>query len=78
MKTQRTAELEKLCAARGQSKPLSHFFEDYHASARTLFSHCEQWEKAARAMAYAIENQKIYAYPEDIQNEIINRMRHTG
>ena len=56
MKTQRTAELEKLCAARGQSKPLSHFFEDYHSSALTRF----------------------VTLSEDIQNEIISRMRHTG
>lgn len=65
MKTQRIAELEKTCAQRGQSKILSHFLEDYHSSALTKFSHCEPWEKAARAMAYAIENQEIYVYPED-------------
>ena len=75
MKTQRITELEKICAQRGQSKIPSHFLSDYHGSAQTKFSHCEQWEKAARAMAYAIENQEIYAYPED---RIGGRTYHTN
>lgn len=75
MKSQRIFDLEKVCAQRGQSRISSHFLEDYHSSARTKFSHCEQWEKAARAMAYAIENQEIYVYPED---RIGGRVYHTN
>lgn len=65
MKTDRIIELEKKCADRGRNQPSSHFVKDYHSAALTKFSHCEQWEKAARAMAYAIGNQAVFAYPED-------------
>lgn len=75
MKTERIAELEKICAQRGKSKIQSHMQEDYHSSALTRFAGCEQWEKAARAMAYAIENQEIYVYPED---RIGGRVYHTN
>lgn len=120
MKSQRITEIEKLCAERGKSGVISHFFEDYHTAGRTIFAGLPQWEKTARAMAYAIENQAVYAYPEDrlggrvyhtnelpvtcidpeehknlivrvggysarfvnlsedLQNEIVNRLRHTG
>ena len=58
MKTQRIAE-------RGKSNVRSHFNADYHSSALNMFSEYELWEKTAGAMAYAIENQDIYVYPED-------------
>jgi len=65
MKTKRTEELEKRSMARGKSGIVSHFFADYHSSARTRFSNCEQWKKIARAMAYAIENQDVFVYEDD-------------
>lgn len=75
MKTQRIIELEKKSAERGQSGIPSHFLADYHTSALIKFSYCEQWEKAARAMAFAIENQDIYV---DITDRIGGRVYHTN
>ena len=60
MLSPRIAEMERQCAQRGQNKPESHFMKDYHASALTLYKDCPQWEKTARAMAYAIVNQDVY------------------
>ena len=65
MISSRIAKLEKQCAERGKSKPSSHFQKDYHASALTLFKDCPQWEKTARAMAYAIVNQEAVVLPGD-------------
>ncbi|MBQ4638747.1 MAG: hypothetical protein IJB92_08435 [Clostridia bacterium] len=75
MISERIKELEQKCAKLGQSRIVSHFRKDYHSSALTEFSHLEQWEKAARAMAFAIENQDIYVYPED---RIGGRVYHTN
>ena len=75
MKTERIAALEKETAIRGKKRVESHFREDYHASALTKFADCELWEKTARAMAYAIENQDVYAYPDDT---IGGRVYHTN
>ncbi len=57
--------LHILCAQRGKAGKKVHFSKDYHNSAKTLYKDCPQWEKTARAMAYAITNQDVYAYPED-------------
>lgn len=65
MKSKRIIELEKACAIRGKTQIESHFQEDYHVAAMTKYADCEQWEKSARSMAYAIINQKIYVEPED-------------
>ena len=65
MKTQRIAELEKECAIRGKSGIKAHFQEDYHTAALTRYADCELWEKAARAMAYAIVNQEVYIDEKD-------------
>ena len=75
MKTERIAALEKETAERGKKRVESHFREDYHSSALAKFADCELWEKTARAMAYAIENQDVYAYPEDT---IGGRVYHTN
>ena len=74
MKSQRIFELEKACTQRGKSRIPSHFCKDY-AVAYAELSHCDQWEKTARAMAYAIENQDIHVYPED---RIGGRVYHTN
>ncbi len=65
MISSRIAALQAQCAQRGKSKPGSHFQKDYHASALSLYKDCPQWEKTARAMAYAIENQDIHVYEGD-------------
>ena len=65
MITERIAKLEQLSAARGKSGIPSHFTKDYHESAQTLFAACPLWEKLARSMAYAVENQDIYVYEDD-------------
>lgn len=65
MTTQRINELITLTQQRGKASPKGHFSKDYHNSAKTLYKDCPQWEKTARAMAYAIANQNVYAYPED-------------
>ncbi len=65
MRSERIARLEKACAERGKARVVSHFQKDYHNAALTLFAELPQWEKTARAMAYAIENMDIYAYAED-------------
>lgn len=65
MKTPRITELEKECRQRGQSGIPSHFQADYHSAALTTYADCPLWEKIARSMAYAIENQDLYVYPQD-------------
>lgn len=65
MKTERITKLEQLSAARGTSGIASHFMRDYHHSAQTMFADCPLWEKLARSMAYAVENQDIYVYEDD-------------
>lgn len=65
MPSPRIQALEKQCARIGQSQPESHFMKDYHSSALTLYKDCPQWEKTARAMAYAIVNQEASVLPGD-------------
>lgn len=65
MKTQRIIELEKASALRGKSKPVTHFAVDYHEASLTKFADLELWEKTARSMAYAIENQDVFVDEED-------------
>lgn len=65
MISERIAELEKVSIERAKSGISSHFAKDYHGSALTQFADCPQWEKTARAMAYAIVNQEIYVDKED-------------
>lgn len=65
MKTQRITELEKASALRGKSKPETHFEVDYHEASLTKFADLELWEKIARSMAYAIENQDVFVDEDD-------------
>ena len=65
MVSERIKELEQLCAERGKSGMLTHFNEDYHSAAQNRFSDLPHWEKLARAMGYAIENQSVFAYEGD-------------
>ena len=61
--------------ALAKDPPASTFTSDLHASARTLFKDLPRWEKQARAMAYAIENQTVYIKPYD---RIIGRVYYYG
>lgn len=65
MISDRIKRLEQECAQRGRTDPATHLRHDYHTSAMTLFSACPQWEKTARAMAYAIENMDVVACDDD-------------
>lgn len=58
-----------------KNPPKSSFTSDLHSSALTLFKDLPRWEKQARAMAYAIENQKVYIKPYD---KIIGRVYYHG
>ncbi|MBO5253995.1 MAG: hypothetical protein J6C51_08635 [Clostridia bacterium] len=65
MKTERTARLERAAVERGRRNVPVYFIDDYHRAARTLLSHLEPWERAARAMEYAFRRLEIYVDPED-------------
>lgn len=61
----RIKSLEKISKARGLEGMPTHFSEDYHSSALGKFADLPIAEKLARAMAYAIENQPVFAYDGD-------------
>jgi len=65
MISSRISELEKISIQRGKSGIPSHFRKDIHFAALTKYKECEQWEKAARSMAYAVINQEIYVDKDD-------------
>ena len=66
MITERISNLQKLAAKRGKAGMPTHFASDYHRSALTVYKDLPHWEKLARAMAYAIANQPVFAYEEDM------------
>ncbi len=63
--TERVKQLYKQSVERAKRGEVSHFDRDYHYSALTLFDKLPLWEKTARAMAYAITNQDVWAYEND-------------
>ena len=66
MITERIAELEKISKTRGKVPAIRpHFNRDYHGAALGAYKDLPHAEKLARSMAYAIENQPIYAYEDD-------------
>lgn len=65
MLSDRIQKLHEISLERGFAGQPSHFNLDYHASALGQFADLPHWEKLARAMAYAIENQDIWAYEGD-------------
>ena len=65
MISERIKNIEKLCAQRGTEQKPSHFMQDYHSSALTRFASLPLWEKLARSMAYAVENQDAWVYEDD-------------
>ena len=66
MITERIAKLEKISKERGKVPAIRpHFMKDYHGAALGMFKDLPHEEKLARSMAFAIENQPIYAYDDD-------------
>lgn len=65
MLSNRIQNLQQNSRQRGKVGQINHFYKDYHTSAQTLYKDLPLWEKSARAMAYAIKNLDVYAYPND-------------
>ncbi len=65
MITERIKELQELCKKRGIESMPTHFTVDYHDSALGQFASLPHGEKLARAMAFAVENQDVFAYDDD-------------
>ena len=65
MISQRIKELQRLSAERWKTAPPTHFNRDLHGSALGRFKDLPHAEKLARSMAYAIENQTVFAYEDD-------------
>ncbi len=57
------------------ASPQNTFKYDLHYAATELYADLPRWEKQARAMAYAIENQEIFIEPYD---KIIGRVYYTN
>lgn len=65
MITKRIKTLQQVASLRGKAGQKTHFFKDYHTAGLTTYQNYPLWEKTARAMAYAIENQDVWAYEDD-------------
>ena len=79
MKSCRIEEMEKAEQLRKLNTRSNHFDYDYHTSALTTFKNLERWEKAARAMAYAMVNQDIIALDGDrIGGRIFQNCKRTA
>lgn len=66
MITERISKMQEVAKVRGKVPAIRpHFWRDYHGSALGAFKDLPHEEKLARAMAFAIENQPIYAYEGD-------------
>ena len=63
--TERIKVLHQLCKERGLNAMPTHFLTDLHSAALGQFAELPHMEKLARSMAYAIENQPVFAYSED-------------
>ena len=66
MITQRIEKLQELSRARGKDPKPSHFEKDYQHALINVYKDLPHWERAARAMAYAITNMDVWAYDEDM------------
>ena len=66
MITERISNMQATEKIRGRAPAIRpHFHRDHHGAALGRFKDLPHWEKLARAMAFAIENQPIYAYDGD-------------
>ena len=63
--TDRIKIIHEECRLRGLSGMPTHFMVDLHGSALGRFKELPHYEKLARYMAYAIENQPVFAYEND-------------
>ncbi|MBE5767827.1 MAG: hypothetical protein E7335_11870 [Clostridiales bacterium] len=65
MKTERIAALEELHLKRSPRPLVTRFAIDYHYAGLHLYSDLPLWEKAARSMAYAIDQLPIFVEETD-------------
>jgi formate C-acetyltransferase len=65
MKSDRICQLEKYCFQLAAQRIPSHFRADYYRVAQEQYAGLPLWEKAARSMAFAVENQDIHVHPND-------------
>ena len=61
MISERIKKLQELSKCRGEAGMPTHFIVDLHSAALERFSELPLNEKLARSMAYAIENQPVFA-----------------
>ena len=59
MITQRIEKLQELSRARGKDPKPSHFEKDYQHALINVYKDLPHWERAARAMAYALTNMGV-------------------
>ena len=69
------ASRQKLAAAQGKwgSQPQAHFRYDLHQAAASSCKDLAQWEKIARAMAFAVVNQDVRI---EIGDQLVGRVYH--
>ncbi len=65
MISERIRILQVKSKERARASMNTHFNSDYHSSALNEFENLPHAKKLARAMAYAIENQEVFAYGDD-------------
>lgn len=66
MISERIAKMQDISKTRGKVPAIRpHFMRDYHGAALGAYADLPHAEKLARSMAFAIENQPIYAYDDD-------------
>jgi len=65
MLTKKLEDMRKVSFERAKDPPFGYMAHDFNKAALTMFADLPHWEKAARSMAWAITNQKVYVYPED-------------
>lgn len=63
--TDRIKKIHEECRIRGLNGMPTHFMADLHGAVLGRFKDLPHYEKLARAMAYAIENQPVFAYDSD-------------
>ncbi len=65
MITERIKGLQQDCIERIKIAPADRFLTAYHTAAGERFAHLPVWERAARAMAAAINESPVIVFPDD-------------
>ena len=63
--TDRIKRIHEECRIRGLAGMPTHFMSDLHGAVLGRYKNLPHYEKLARSMAYAIENQPVFAYEGD-------------